>query len=126
MTRDMAPLERVYVLAIAQENAGKRPLESFCKCNRVLQRVTQLLQIHEPLLDAWLLDETLQVTEAQWPLVDALYGPFVAAVHSGVVCEGQGNFGGRDEYGEWAPAHPKFLEVRLTAEGLRLAQSLQA
>jgi hypothetical protein len=116
-------LALIYARAIALENAGKRPLESFCKCNRVLVHVAQLLGLHDPVIDAWLFDETLAPTECECARIYAFYDPFVAAVKSGDVCEGQGNFGSTDEEeGEYAPAHPKFLEVRLTPRGIELVR----
>lgn len=124
MSEDPPQLLLVYVRAIAQENAGKRPMGSFCKCNRVLINVARLLGPQDPIVDAWLADETLEMTEHQYAQICSFYDPFVAAVQGGYVCEGQGNFGGTDEGGEYPPAHPKFLEVRLTPRGVELVKSL--
>lgn len=124
MDQQPTALEWAIVRAIAAENAGKRALSSFCKCNRVLLHIAQLQMPQDPLVTEWLMDETLALDEGRWARLEAFYDPFVAAVQAGRVCEGQGNFGGADEDGDWAPAHPKFLEVRLSDYGMRLVQSL--
>lgn len=124
MDQQPTALEWAIVRAIAAENTGKRARSSFCKCNRVLLLIAQAQEPPDPLVAEWLMDETLALDEDLWARLEAFYDPFVAAVQAGRVCEGQGNFGGADEYGDWAPAHPKFLEVRLTGYGMRLAQTL--
>lgn len=109
---DFDDFARACIQAIAVENDGRRSSGSFCKCNRVLATVARLTEARLAHLDAWLIDETMEPGDA----ILEFYDRFVALVRRGDYVEGQGNFGDDAEY---APAHPKFLECRLTERGLR-------
>ena len=109
---DCDAFTRVCIDAIAIENDGRRALGSFCKCNRVLATVARRTGSRVARLDEWLLDESLEWSDE----IGALYDRFVAVVRRGEYVEGQGNFGDEPDYG---PAHPKFVECRLTERGLR-------
>lgn len=104
--------ELVLLQAIAAEHAARNGL--FCKCNRVLQRVLRQLDLADGSRELALLDETLHWDAALLGIYDEL----VALVRAGLLAEGQGNFG--DD--ECAPAHPKFVECRLTEAGRQLVR----
>lgn len=100
----------VTLRAIDAEHRARGGL--FVKCNWVMLRA---LEMHGALTDAasnQLRDESLPWDK---PLVDA-YDSLVNIVREGQLAEGQGNFGGDD----YPPAHPKFVECRLTEAGRRL------
>ena len=109
---------RACIEAVRADTAARqRPIDSFCKCNRVLERLAKLTGDDTPQLLACLHDETAEWSDAElrW------YDRFVEIVRRGVHVEGQGNFGDPDE--GVAPAHPKFLECRLTERGVRQLQA---
>lgn len=113
------PNDDVELLALVQATAAEARrsgrASGFCKFNRVLQGVAAAREAAgEPMpagLAAMLADEQVEWTEA----VCDWYLRFVAMVVDGRFVEGQGNYG--DVADDCAPAHPKFLECRLTADG---------
>jgi len=104
---------RACVEAIGAEAAARQhTADSFCKCNRVLERVAHLSGLMTPELMAWLRDESMDPGDREI----SFYERFVSLVRRGVHVEGQGNFGEPDDS---PPAHPKFVECRLTERGVQ-------
>lgn len=97
--------------AVAVEAAQTGRASGFCKLFKVLLRLADADPAAPSDLRECLLDETVEWSEAAYEW----YLRFVAVVVRGGLVEGQGNYG--DEADDYPPAHPKFLECRLTEAG---------
>jgi hypothetical protein len=97
--------------AVAAEAALSGRASGFCKLFKVLLRLAEADPAAPSDLRDCLRDETAEWSEATYDW----YLRFVAVVVRGDWVEGQGNYG--DEADDCPPAHPKFLECRLTAPG---------
>lgn len=100
----------VFVQAVVECARRTGRASGFCKFNKVLACVAAVDPDVPADWETWLFDEQVEWSEES----DEWYDRFVALVVAGEFVEGQGNFGDED----CAPAHPKFLECRVTAKGL--------
>ncbi len=115
---DAELLALVHATAAEARRTGRA--SGFCKFNRVLQGVAAAREAAGEVvpagLAAMLVDEQVEWTEAVYDW----YLRFVAMVVDGRFVEGQGNYG--DVADDCPPAHPKFLECRLTEAGRELVE----
>ncbi len=116
------------IVAIMLENQGRqRPLDAFCKCANVLRRLALLSGNADlqHLLESWLdlEDDGMDYPDGKTMRFEEpirLYNQLIIAIKDGTYITGQGNIG--DE--EFSPAHPKYVECRLTKAGLQIALSM--
>jgi len=123
MSDEPTVLARSLIRATASAVAGTN--HQFTKLNGVVSEAARMVGRWTPELEECLWDESRDWSEDSL----AFYDECVQIIRAGVYVAGQGNYGGvyvhpddPEDVEDYAPAHPKFLECRLTDRGRRVAE----
>lgn len=115
MSEQPTALEHSLIRAIAE--APNQSAKRFFKLDRVVSAAAKHEGCWSQCLEDCLVDELREWRDSDLDF----YEQCARVIRAGTYIEGQGNYGGPDvddEFPEdWAPAHPKFLECRLTPRG---------